>query len=221
MWTVGSKNRAVICTHLKIIDGEEILVPISTEARGVQSRLIPDAATEYTLLRCGLDDILTRATNAYLASRRPGIRDNLRSHWATFELEADISIKQELFDQLGDVILIHDDPPHPLSLPLLSTVVIPIAGDPATVGRSLNAILEQSNRWFRNANANPGDHAPAFAPQFTQADDHVWYLSFGFAGPAITVADRFIIISHSPLACRHARDHLLARVAPKSESSQK
>jgi hypothetical protein len=226
MWTVSRKNRAVICTHLKIVNGQELLVPVSTEAHGVQNRLIPGAATEYTLFRCGLDDVLIRATNAYLASRRQEVRDILRSHWTAFETKAGISIQRDLFNQLGEIILIHDDPPHPLKLPLLSTVVIPIAGEPATVDRTLAALLDQTNRWqsnrgLHNANADPGDNVPTFAPQFTKADDNVWYLSFGFAGPAITVADRFIIISHSPLACRQARDKLLASVASMSESNGK
>lgn len=221
MWTVASKNRAVISTCLKIVNGEEVLIPISTEAKGIQTRLIPDAATEYTLFRCSLGDVITRPVNAYLASRRQEFRDSLQSHWVTFEANASISIKRDLFDHLDDIILVHNDPPHPLNLPLLATVVIPIKGDPATVSRSLTTLLNQSNRWFHNANANPGEHAPTFAPQFTEADDHVWYLSFGFAGPAITVADRFIIISHSPLACRHARDNLIASASTDSKTNGK
>ncbi len=221
MWTVASKNRAVICTCLKIINGEEVLIPISTEAHGIQSRLIPSAATEYTLFRCNLGDVINRSVNAYLASRRQEVRDSLQSHWATFETNASISIKRDLFNHLDDIILVHNDPPHPLNLPLLSTIVIPIAGDPATVNRSLTALLNQSNRWFHNANTNPGEHTPTFAPQFTEADDHVWYLSFGFAGPAITVVDQFIIISHSPLACRQARDKLIANASTESKTNGK
>ncbi len=219
MWTVAKKNRAVVWSQLKIEDGNEVFVPISTEARGVQSRLIPATATEYTLFRCGMDDILNRAAEAYLASRRDEFRADLRSRWTRFETDAGISIQTGLFDHLGEIILIHDDPPHPLKLPLLSTIVIPIAGEPAIVDQTLAALLKQSNRWFNKTNANPGDDAPVFAPQFTKADDNVWYLSFGFAGPAITVANRFIVISHSPLACRHARDFLLAKTPPQSESN--
>ncbi|GJM25411.1 MAG: hypothetical protein DHS20C16_18260 [Phycisphaerae bacterium] len=221
MWTVARKNRAVVCTQLKIVGGIEVLVPISSEALGIQKKLIPDAATEYTLFRCGLDDVLNSATNAYLASRRHEFRNNLKSHWANFEKESGISVQRDILDQLDDVILIHNDPPHPLKLPLLSTIVIPIAGDPATVDKSLAALIDQTNRWMGHANTNASDDTRKFAPRFTKDDDGVWYLSFGFAGPAITVADRFVIISHSPLACRHARDYVLSSVPSKSESSGK
>lgn len=206
MWTVTNRNRAVVCTNLRIIDGKEVVTPISTEAVGVQTRLIPDAATEYTLFRCGLDDVLKRAASAYVASRRQEVRESMRLHWTAFETESGISLEQDLFNHLDDIILVHNDPPHPLRLPLLSTIVIPIVGDPAMVDRTLIALFKRSNRWLKNAFDN--NDAKSFIPQFTRDHDNVWYLSFGFAGPAITVADHYIVISHSPLACRHARDFL-------------
>ncbi|NOX59135.1 MAG: hypothetical protein GXP29_09805, partial [Planctomycetes bacterium] len=97
------------------------------------------------------------------------------------------------------------------------TIVIPITGNPATVSKNLDALLEQTNVWMRGT-ANRGETTDSgFAPRLEKLEDGVWCLSVGFAGPSLAIAGRYIVVGYSPKACRLNREHILANTKTHGE----
>ncbi len=216
LWSVGASGRAVEAYAVLRRSGTDDFVRICRPPDGPSAdAVVPPEATRYAAIEYGPADLIRRTRDAYLASRSPSAQASLRRMWADVETETGVNAQCDLLDQLGPPILIHDFPRHPLGLPLVRTVVVPISGSAATVQASVDHLLRRFQRHL--------DRADSGWPllELHQADDGVWYFQAGLYGPALAVTDRWVVISFSPVAVRQNLAHLQSRppTTPASESA--
>jgi hypothetical protein len=132
--------------------------------------------------------------------------------WKNLSEEFDFDVETGLLDQLGDHLILHTYPQHPLGIPVLGTIWIQVKGDRARVTKTLDGMM---SAWQHYA-ANPPPNVARYlqlSPQVHHDPDGVWYLQLGLLGPAVTVADGWIVISFSPEAARQNVTHLAMRAA--------
>jgi len=211
IWTVGFDGRALRSEvmarevdgpdHYAMLTGKEITAPEVTAA-------IPPEAGAYAAFRFPLSEAVRSARHAYLSSRSPGARRRLREGWGRLEQKFDFDVQAGLIDRLGNHLVIHTYPRHPLGLPMLCTVWIQFAGDRAVVARTLDRMMAA----WQHQLEGPPDKRPTIglSPQIKRDEDGLWYLQLGLVGPAMGVADGWIVISFSPEAVRTNLRHLAA-----------
>jgi hypothetical protein len=205
LWTVGFDGRAlrseVVAREVggddlyAMLTGREVTDPEVTAS-------VPPGAQRYAAFHVPLPDAVRSAREAYLNSQSPRGRQRLRDAWARMEREFDFSAEHGLVDQLGDYVVIHTYPPHPLKIPFLCTIWIRLSAD-AKVGAVRRTLDRMMTAW-RQHWSEPTDTAPALGlrPRIMREEDGIWYLQLGLAGPAIGVSRSWIVISFSPEAVR-------------------
>jgi hypothetical protein len=210
LWTVGSRGRAVEAyAVLRTAEGDDF-VPICRVPNAASVKaLVPPQATRYAVIDYSARQLVLRARDAYLASRSPSAQANLREMWTRIEAETDVSVDRDLLTQLGQRIVIHDYPPHPLGLPLLRTILVEISGSSLAVRSSLDRLLSRYQQHLARPSADWSSLTLVHAP------DGVWYLQAGLYGPALAVTDRWIVIGYSPVAVRQN----LAFLDPRIETA--
>ena len=204
-WSVRRDGRALVVTLARRRGAKIRVIPISQAlaADSPWQGALPDTARGYGFVPHGLQQIAPRAVQAWLASRRPRVRENVTAAWDAFEREAGVSIRQDLLAALGDGILVHDFPQHPANLPLAVTIMLPIEGAPDRVRTALDALLTQCAVWMGPADeASEAGLSAAFRPTLARLPDGVWTLRIGFDGPAVIVHDRWVILGYAPWAVR-------------------
>ncbi len=156
-----------------------------------------------------------RGREAYLASQHESRREAYREGWLRFEREYGFDFDHDLLAHLGQRIIIHDFPPHPLAVPLLWTYLVETDGDVTAVRRAVDGMMRA---WQSGLPKADGETASGggFVPEIRRTDDGIWYLQLGLAGPAIGVADHWIVISFSPAAVRENLRRLDAASTPAS-----
>jgi hypothetical protein len=174
---------------------------------------IPPEA-RYAIYRVPLNEIIPRFVSGLLAIRSPDVRQAVRQVWEQAQAEYGFNAERDVLPHLGRHVVMHNDPPHPLRLPLAMTMLIEIRSEPETVRESLETMCRAWQTGLdRAAEQNPD---PNLA-RLHHADDGVWYLQFGwFAGPAWTITDQFIITSWSPTALRSYLDKIGDRVGTRT-----
>ncbi len=223
LWTVGHQGRAIVATAALSTSHGERLVPICRPMASTDpDRLvIPDAAAWYARINYPAGRLVTRCVQAYLASRRPSVQENLRRAWQAFETDAGISIREDLLGQLGDRWVLHGFPPHPSGMPFLCTIAVKMEGDAGKVRAAMDALMTQCRRWLRperrtteaeNSSRSLGD---VLATTLERAPDGVWGLRMGIHGPALAVTDKWIIVSFAPRAVRQNLARLNANPVPE------
>jgi len=224
LWAVGLRDRAVLAACvLESADSAEDDRGGSPKDRYVQicrpaesaelAAVIPPQATEYAVVHYRPRNAVLRARDAYLASRSPSARASLRSLWSRVETETGVSVDRDLLAQLGDRIVIHNDPPHPLGVPLLRTVLVEITGSPIAVRTSMDRLLSRLAEYLNRPEA-------AWSSLKLHRDpDGVWYFQAGLYGPALAVTDRWLVISYSPVALRQSLPRLQGGPRPTQRSA--
>lgn len=215
LWTVGHDGRSIRAVivgrdakgqdHLVVLAGRESTAP-EVEAA------IPPAADSYAVLRLPLGEAFRNSRQAYLETQSPRVRRRLKQGWARLEQQLGFDVETDVLDQLGDHLVIHNYPPHPLSIPLLCTIWIQISGDEARVSRTLEEILTAWQEVLRPPPPSNDPDAPrpsfSLSPQVRRDADGIWYLQLGLVGPALAATDGWIVISYSPEAVRQNLAHL-------------
>lgn len=214
LWAVGSVGRAVEAHAVLRRDDMDQSTPICVVPKDpwIQAA-VPPQATHYAAIDYSPRELVLRARDAYLASRSPSTRANLRNLWAKVEAETGVRADRDLLQQLGQWIVIHDDPPSPLSLPLARTVLVEISGSSAAVRAGLDRLLERYRQHLVSASGRPGGEPGWFDWQLKRDPDGVWYLQAGIYGPALAVTEQWIVISYSPVAVRRNLAYLKRRAA--------
>lgn len=193
LWRFGRRRRAVELTALLHRGKEDERVTIAGALAGdVESAVVPAEADTYTAIQVRPGGLLGAVSQAYLASRSAGAQERIRRFWRQVEEGAGVDIQDDLLRHLCAPILIHDYPDHPLKLPLNITIAAPVCGD----AKELRSHLDRLCRTV--ANMIPEESWLTVK----QDTDGIWYLSFGLAGPAVAVTERFLVISYSPRAVR-------------------
>ncbi|MCH7527261.1 MAG: hypothetical protein IID39_07480 [Planctomycetes bacterium] len=222
LWFVGKRDRAVVCTSFqRIAESNRVIHIASPAAQDEQGEgIVPSDATTYSLIRWEPREFVSRICDAYLACRSSKAQKSSRAFWQDLQDKLDLSLERDLIHQLGRRIIIHNDPPHPLGIGLLCTVQIEIDGSPRLIREALDKVMhhwrDQTNEsvdLFGPERANPSTATAGPRPWILRrATDRIWYVQFGLYGPAITVTDRWIIISSSPQAVRQNVTRLRAGV---------
>jgi hypothetical protein len=167
---------------------------------------IPHGATSYAVFRLGLTDAYHQGKQAYLVSQSASVRQRLSDGWARMEQQFDINLETGLLDQLGDHLVIHTYPAHPLGLPVLCSIWIQHTGDRESVSQTVERLMTAWQYYMYKPPATRP--ASILTPRLNRAPDGVWFLQLGLIGPAVAVADEWIIISYSPHAVRTNLNYL-------------
>ena len=202
IWTIGTEGRVYTCYAYHRKDGADMLARISDPRtyRAEHKRLIPAEAKTYTILNTNCAALVRRIRSTYLATQRLEKRFELIRGWDTLARTQKVNFEAEVLKQLGSHVIIHDHPQHPLGLPLMRTILIEISGDSDRVRRALDRTFEYCASLLEVAAAKR--KMPAISVVLRHAPDGIWYLQYGIYGPAITVADGWLVISYSPEAVR-------------------
>lgn len=202
IWTIGTEDRAYTCYAYHRKDSADVLARISDPRtyRAEHKQLIPAEAKTYTILNTDCAALVRRIRSTYLSAQRLEKRFELIRGWDTLARTQKVNFETEVLKQLGKHVIIHDHPQHPLGLPLMRTILIEISGDSERVRRALDRTFKYCASLLTIAAAKR--KMPAISPVLRHAPDGIWYIQYGIYGPAITVADGWLVISYSPEAVR-------------------
>jgi hypothetical protein len=219
-WALGFEGRALYClAHFRMArrttgPAEDTTVQrLYAEPNNRDRRLLAmiPAEARYAICELPVGPFLTRFFRGLLAIQGDKARANIERIWAQIQAEHGFDTQRDLLDHLGNHVILHTDPPHPLHLPLALTTLIEIRDQPEAVRRTVEALCTAWQTALDRAAAKGGN-----PPPFTlhRDDDGIWYLRFGLAGPewfglagpAWTVTPGYIILSWSPVALREYLD---------------
>jgi hypothetical protein len=202
-WTIGFVGRAMYChSHMLAGDRTRRRVWADADAAARDPRLaaiIPDE-TRYAVYRLPVGELIPRFTSGLVATRSPDQRREIHEVWARIQREVGFDAHRGFLDQLGEHIVLHNDPPHPLRLPLAFTTLIEIRGDGALLRRTLDQMSGAWQNWLRDQH----EQAPVPNALSVERDpDGIWYVQLGpIALLAWTSTDRYLVSSWSPAALR-------------------
>lgn len=200
-WALGFKDEALYClAHFK--SGEATTTSLYADPSIHDEKLLATVPAEsrYAIYTLPLKRMVPQFVNSINATRGPALRAKIEQRWR--EACARYGFKPEdVLDHLGEHLVLHNNPPHPLRLPLAVTTLTEIRDNPKEVRASLEKMCEA---WQDLLESSLDNTAPSSNPtRIFRDDDGIWYIQFGFlAGPAWTVTDRYIITSWSPKALR-------------------
>ena len=215
-WALGFEGRALYCrADFRIGNQTQRRFYADPGFGNARLNAMIPPATRYAIFRIPVDRFLPRFCGGLVATRDPGVRANIERFWAEFQNDQGLDAQRDLLQHLGDRVIMHNDPPHPLGIPLALTILIEIDRDSARVRHSIDTIcsaLRDSIEQAATEDAKP--------PTFTlhRDPDGIWHLRFGpLAGPAWTVTEHFLIASWSPHALREYLKKTLADDSPAPE----
>ncbi len=195
LWTIRYDGRAVRAVGLVAQGGRDVLRPLTTgEIAGQKAdRLIPEDATGYAIFDSTPKQALGLFAEAYLASRSPDSRQDTVLYWRALQRKSGVSIDNDILARLGPGVVIHDHPRHPLSLPLLWTIAVPIKGNPTELQGAIDRLLKAWQDELKQVSTNVS---------LRRRPDGIWHLFIGINGPAIGLSDRWLVMSFAPEAVR-------------------
>jgi hypothetical protein len=213
-WSLGYDGDAQFCLAHFLVDGRTVQrLYADPDARMPRLLATVPPDTRHAIYNVEADRLLRRFFRSLVEVQGQDQRAKLRRLWAQITAEQDIDVEHDLFAHLGNHIVLHTYPPHPLHVPLALTSLTEIREQPEAVGRTIDAICEALRARLEQAAAE-GRGPPPFT--LHHDPDGIWYLRFGLggsswfglAGPAWTTTDRFVITSWSPLALREYLDQV-------------
>jgi hypothetical protein len=198
--------------HHMILTGQEIISP---RVRA----LIPEKAGSFVAFRFPLGQAVRNVRQAYLAGQSPDRRNRFHNAWVMIQKEFDFDAETGLLDQLGNHLVFHTFPPHPLGIPLMGTLWIETTGDRAAIERTVNGMMSALQHYVEHP---PSGEEAGFrlVPQVRRDPSGIWYLQLGLLGPAMAVTDGWIVISFSPEAVRENLAHLQNRAGAATRPAQ-
>lgn len=199
-WALGFEGRALFCiAHFRV--GDETVKRLYADPKTRTPRLLATIPPEarYAIYDIPTQRMLPRLFRGLIAMQGPEAKANIERIWAEIQAEYEFNVERDLLPNLGNHVVLHNAPPHPLRIPLAMTTLTEIRQHPDRVQKTIEAFCTAWRDKLDEVIERGG------APPFTlrRDDDGVWSMRFGpIAGPAWTVTDRFLITSWSPLALR-------------------
>lgn len=208
-WTVGYEDRAMRSEAAwRAADGRDyyrmLTGPAVNDAR--ITAMIPGDAQEFGLFTFPLTSTFHDAQQAYLHTQSDETTRLIREGWARFEKQHAFNAERDVVQRLGDHLLFHTYPRHPMAAPLLCTIWIQYTGPRQPVADAINAMMQV---WADQMNP-PEEQGKMISlrPRVARTKDDIWYLQLGLVGPAVGVAEGWIVVSFSPHAVRANLAHL-------------
>jgi len=207
-WALGFEGRAMYCLANFVENGQprQRLLADPNVDDPVLLATIPEGA-RYAVYRVSPAETLPRFFNGLLATRDARERRTIRRLWKQIQEERGFDADRDILAHLGEHIVMHNDPPHPLHIPLAMTTLTEIRDEPAQVSRAIDALCEawrDAQQKFEaqlKAQNSDGELPPSMI--IDRDTTGIWYMKFGlFAGPAWVVTDRYLITSWSSEALR-------------------
>ena len=198
-WAFGLQGKAMFCVAHFQIDGDtverEYAKPQPADAAIMQT--VP-ADTNYAVYDLSVGPFLYRVFASMVATRDRSTQVEIARNWERMQRENNFSAQTDILDNLGDTLVMHKYPLHPLKIPICVTTLIEIKQNPQQVAKAMNAM---TTAWtnLQTENIEKGIVMPA---TLTQDGDGIWFLNLGLAGPAWIVTDKYIVASWSPFALR-------------------
>ena len=159
---------------------------------------IPEGA-RYAIYRLPVSTMLPRLFSGYYATQDDKERNAASEEWQKIQAKYEFDAQRDLLDNLGDTIVLHNDPPHPMRLPLAFTSLIEVRQNPQRVRDLIEKICTAWGDWLETGDEEEG---PRWA-RLERDDDGIWSFQYGpVAGLAWTVTDKFIVTSWTPAALR-------------------
>ena len=154
----------------------------------------------YAVFKVSPRRLIPMLVESLVATRDRRTRENIRRQWELIQQHREFDAQRDLLDNLGDHIVLHNYPPHPLNIPLTVTILFEIRKEPRLVRETIDKMCRGWKAGLEQTAERTGE--PNLL-SLRQDDDGIWHLQIGFiAGPAWTVTDRFVITSWSPAALR-------------------
>jgi hypothetical protein len=200
-WALGFEGRAMYCVA-NFRNGDSTVRRLYADPRIRDKRFLQTVPDEsrYAIYRLPVSTFLTRLISSYYATRGENDRQAAARLWAQIQADLGIDAERDALAHLGENIVLHNYPPHPLRLPLAFTGLIEIRSEPKKVRDTLEKLCRAWQEGLERVADETG--IPNLA-QLHRDDDGVWFLQVGpVAGLAWTFTDRFIVTSWSPMALR-------------------
>ncbi len=200
-WTLGFVDRAMFCKSFAQVAGRTQrrvwADPAEDDPKWMGT--IPPAA-RYAIFRIPVAELMPRFLNGLAATRGRETHREILAIWEKIQREVGFDPQGGFLDRLGTHVILHNDPPHPLRLPLAFTALVEIRDDPQRV----RATVDRMSTAWQNHMRVQSELAPVpNALQIQHDSDGVWYMQFGpLAGPAWTTTERFLVACWSPTALR-------------------
>lgn len=202
-WSFGIAGRAVTCGRVTRVGRRDRRMVYSRPLSAEAERAIPPGARHYAVIRGVGRWLIGHAPAAWVQARYFRGMDRVREWWGALQAEHGFDAERDLLGRLGDDLIICDDPPHPLGLPIAVTLAIAVR-EPDEVRRILDAVLGAFAQRLDEARAADDVWALLTRVRLKRAADGVWYVQMGVLGPAMCVTSEYLVISWSPQAVREA-----------------
>lgn len=200
-WALGFEERAMFCLAHFLSDGATRVRLYADPRRRDPDLLaaVPDGA-RYALYRVPLEKIIPQFISSLYVTRGREFRARAAEIWERFQAEQGFDTDRDLLAHLGENVVLHNVPPHPLHLPLMFTMLLEIRDQP----REVQATLEKIGLVWQAALQQAAERSSQPSLLSVHRDpDGIWYVQFGpIASIAWTATDRFVITSWSPHALR-------------------
>ncbi len=214
LWAVGFEGRVLRSEAcLEDLRGQTLYAVLSGPGMidPAVEAMIPEEADAYAAFRLPLPEVARGLRKAYLDSQGSQRQEKLRRMWSRLEEQFEFSAEHQFIGRLGTHLIFHTYPPHPLRLPLMCSVWIQTDGQTEAIARTLDGMMAAWQDALSPATRTaPAGTRPSrgLSPQIRRTPDGIWYLQLGVLGPAMGVADGWIVISFSPLAVRDNLSYL-------------
>ena len=132
IWTTGHDERAIRGLVIgKMPTGRDEFITLSGRETAVPevAAVIPGDASSYMVLRMPIGQVIRDIRSAYYESQGPGQQSAVHELWTWLQKEYRFDSETQVLDQLGDHLVVHTYPPHPLRLPGLCTIWLQIHGN--------------------------------------------------------------------------------------------
>ncbi|MDX2200683.1 MAG: hypothetical protein SF069_17130 [Phycisphaerae bacterium] len=198
-WSFGIEGKAMFCVANYLIDGEtyERVYARAQPADAAIMATIPKD-TNYAVYELPVGRFIGRFIGGLTATRDAKVKAEITTNWERLQSEGKFDGQRDILDHLGERIVIHKYPLHPLRIPVLTTTLIEIRDNPKEVARAVDALFTG----WTNIVSEKIDKGIVMPATLTRDSDGIWFLNLGLAGPAWVVTDKYVVTSWSPSALR-------------------
>lgn len=204
-WALGFEGRAMFC-EAQFLRGGELTRRLYADPSVRDPKLlatVPEGAN-YAMYQFDAGEKLSQFVSSIVATRDPKTRDGIMTWWAAAQERGAFDADRDILSQLGNRIVLHNFPRHPLGLPLAVTTLYEIDGDPQRVRNAVDALCSE---WAVFLEKDADERGVVSPGEVVMEDDGVWYAQIGAVMMlSWTVTDEFLVTSYSPKALREYLD---------------